>query len=90
MISLLMYWIRRLGSERLRAMATNYTRIQTLVFQHGERLFIRRDGEYVVLPVRLAHRSYVLDKIDIKETYKMSRSDCLWYKANFYLQVVVL
>jgi hypothetical protein len=28
---------------------------QTLVFQHGERLFIKRDGEYEVLAVRLAY-----------------------------------
>ena len=29
---------------------------QTLVFQHGERLFIQRDGEFENLTVRLAYR----------------------------------
>lgn len=33
---------------------------KTLVFQHGERLLIQRDGEYVILPVRLAHRIHKL------------------------------
>ena len=33
---------------------------KTLVFQHGERLFIQRDGEYQVLAVRLAHRIHRL------------------------------
>ena len=31
---------------------------KTLVFQHGERLFIRRDGEYDILTVRLAYRAW--------------------------------
>lgn len=29
---------------------------QTLVFQHGERLFVQRDGEFEILTVRLAYR----------------------------------
>lgn len=33
---------------------------KTLVFQHGERLFIQREGEYQVLAVRLAHRIHKL------------------------------
>ena len=33
---------------------------KTLVFQHGERLFIKRDGEYEVLAVRLAYRLHVM------------------------------
>ena len=33
---------------------------KTLVFQHGERLLIQRDGEYQVLAVRLAHRIHKL------------------------------
>jgi hypothetical protein len=61
-----------------------------LVFQHGERLLIQRDGEYVILPVRLAHRSYVLNKTNIEEDYAMSSSDYKWHKANHYLQVVVI
>ena len=33
---------------------------QTLVFQHGERLFIKRDGEYEVLSIRLAYRIHCM------------------------------
>ena len=29
---------------------------QTLVFQHGEHLFVQRDGEFEILTVRLAYR----------------------------------
>ena len=39
---------------------------QTLVFQHGERLFIQRDGEFENLTVRLAYRVWAekQDRID--------------------------
>lgn len=37
---------------------------KTLIFQYGERLFIQRDGEFDCLPVRLAHRVWVKQKID--------------------------
>ena len=30
---------------------------KTLVFKHGERLFVMRDGEYEILTVRLAQRA---------------------------------
>lgn len=30
----------------------------TLVFQHGERLFMKRDGEYEILSIRIAHSVY--------------------------------
>lgn len=33
---------------------------KTLVFQHGERLFIKRDGGYEILAVRLAYRLHVM------------------------------
>lgn len=33
---------------------------QTLVFQHGERLFIRRDGQYDILSIRLARRLWTM------------------------------
>lgn len=33
---------------------------QTLVFQHGERLFIRRNGQYEILSVRLARRLWAM------------------------------
>lgn len=32
---------------------------QTLVFQHGERLFIQRDGEFEILTVRLVYRVWL-------------------------------
>ena len=32
---------------------------QALVFQHGERLFIQRNGEFENLTVRLAYRAWV-------------------------------
>jgi len=32
---------------------------KNLLIQHGERLFIMRDGEYEILTVRLAHRAWV-------------------------------
>ena len=31
---------------------------KNLLIQHGERLFIQRDGEYEILTVRLAHRAW--------------------------------
>lgn len=31
----------------------------TLIFSYGDRLFIKRDGEYAVLAVRLAHRLWL-------------------------------
>ena len=33
---------------------------KTLIFQHGERLFIRRDGEYEILAIRLAYRIHCM------------------------------
>lgn len=36
---------------------------QTLVFQHGERLFIKRDGEYEILSIRLAYRIHCMAKM---------------------------
>ena len=33
---------------------------KNLLIQHGERLFIVRDGEYEILTVRLVHRAWVL------------------------------
>ena len=33
---------------------------KTLVFQHGERLFIMRDGEYEILAIRLAYRIHCM------------------------------
>ena len=33
---------------------------KTLIFQHGERLFIKRDGEYEVLSIRLAYRIHCM------------------------------
>lgn len=32
----------------------------TLVFQHGERLFMKRDGDYEILSIRLAHSAYAV------------------------------
>lgn len=37
-----------------------------LVLQHGERLFIKHEGEYNILTMRLAHRLWVrLDAVDV-------------------------
>ena len=36
---------------------------KNLLIQHGERLFIMRDGEYEILTVRLAHKLFCLWKI---------------------------
>ncbi|MDV2468878.1 hypothetical protein QR674_07760 [Acinetobacter chinensis] len=33
---------------------------QTLIFRHGERLFIRCDGQYEILTIRLARRLWVI------------------------------
>jgi (p)ppGpp synthase/HD superfamily hydrolase len=46
---------------------------QTLVFQHGERLFIQRDGEYAILPVRLAHR---IHKLATMKEMRVSSVNC--------------
>lgn len=35
---------------------------KNLLIQHGERLFIMRNGEYEILTVRLAHRAYEQNK----------------------------
>ena len=40
---------------------------QTLVFQHGERLFIQRDGEFENLTVRLAYRVWAEKQDRINE-----------------------
>ena len=40
---------------------------QTLVFQHGERLFIQRDGEFEILTVRLAYRVWCEKQVRIDE-----------------------
>ncbi len=40
---------------------------KTLVFQHGERLFIQRDGEFENLTVRLAYRVWVEKQNRINE-----------------------
>ena len=40
---------------------------QTLVFQHGERLFIQRDGEFENLTVRLAYRAWSTQQVNIDQ-----------------------
>ena len=44
---------------------------QTLVFQHGERLFIQRDGEYENLTVRLAYRVWGKQQVNIDQLNNM-------------------
>ena len=40
----------------LKAQENDY---KVLIFRHGDQLFIRRDGEYEILSVRLAHKAFV-------------------------------
>lgn len=40
---------------------------KTLIFSYGDRLFIKRDGEYEVLAVRLAHKFYMDQQATIDE-----------------------
>lgn len=49
--------MRDLNFERIIKSLPEY---QTLIFQHGERLFIKRDGEYEVLSIRLAYRIHCM------------------------------
>jgi len=49
--------VRDLNFERIIKSLPEY---QTLIFQHGERLFIKRDGEYEVLSIRLAYRIHCM------------------------------
>ena len=46
---------------------------QTLVFQHGERLFIRRDGEFENLTVRLAYRVWGKHQVNIDQLNNMEQ-----------------
>ena len=46
---------------------------QTLVFQHGERLFIQRDGEYENLTVRLAYRVWGKQQVNIDQLNNMEQ-----------------
>ena len=49
---------------------------QTLVFQHGERLFIQRDGEFENLTVRLAYRVWCEKQVRIDEALTwLTRTD---------------
>lgn len=50
---------------------------KTLVFQHGERLLIQRDGEYVILPVRLAYMAWISSRQRNKDKYIAITQD--WY-----------
>ena len=46
---------------------------QTLVFQHGERLFIQRDGEFEILTVRLAYRVWGKQQVNIDQLNNMEQ-----------------
>ena len=46
---------------------------QTLVFQHGERLFIQRDGEFENLNVRLAYRVWGKQQVNIDQINNMEQ-----------------
>ena len=46
---------------------------QTLVFQHGERLFIQRDGEFENLTVRLAYRVWSKQQVNIDQLNNMEQ-----------------
>lgn len=46
---------------------------QTLVFQHGERLFIQRDGEFENLTVRLAYRAWSKQQVNIDQLNNMEQ-----------------
>ena len=46
---------------------------QTLVFQHGERLFIQRDGEFENLAVRLAYRVWGKQQVNIDQLNNMEQ-----------------
>ena len=46
---------------------------QTLVFQHGERLFIQRDGEFENLNVRLAYRVWGKQQVNIDQLNNMEQ-----------------
>ena len=46
---------------------------QTLVFQHGERLFIQRDGEFENLTVRLAYRVWGNQQVNIDQLNNMEQ-----------------
>ena len=66
---------------------------KNLLIQHGERLFIMRDGEYGILTVRLAHRVWVLCgglKVTVEDDCTMSHCDYMCYKAHHYLQIVII
>lgn len=46
---------------------------QTLVFQHGERLFIQRDDEFENLTVRLAYRVWGKQQVNIDQLNNMEQ-----------------
>ena len=46
---------------------------QTLVFQHGERLFLQRDGEFENLTVRLAYRVWGKQQVNIDQLNNMEQ-----------------
>lgn len=46
---------------------------QTLAFQHGERLFIQRDGEFENLTVRLAYRVWGKQQVNIDQLNNMEQ-----------------
>lgn len=46
---------------------------QTLVFQHGECLFIQRDGEFENLTVRLAYRVWGKQQVNIDQLNNMEQ-----------------
>ena len=46
---------------------------QTLVFQHGERLFIQRNGEFENLTVRLAYRVWGKQQVNIDQLNNMEQ-----------------
>lgn len=46
---------------------------KTLVFQHGERLFIQRNGEFENLTVRLAYRVWGKQQVNIDQLNNMEQ-----------------
>lgn len=54
---------------------------KNLLIQHGERLFIMRDGEYEILTVRLAHRAWSNSRQLSKDEYIALTQE--WHTKGF-------
>ena len=61
---------------------------KNLLIQHGERLFIMREGEYEILTVRLAHRAWSNSRQLSKDEYVAITQE--WHTRGFEAKIRVL